>query len=190
MATWTQIRDGIQGAITTASGLSASKVIWRYGNAMAPAEPYVTLSLGASLVQGIDWIDAETDLLRAAGQEIALTAAGFREVALQIQCFTTSTADSSDALALAETIRGKLLLPATRDALAAVGVVPFAPDTVNYVPDVPTVNFRGRATLDVRCSMPAQAVVEYCGYIASIEGTETTTGGAIAGDTVRTFTAP
>ena len=63
-----------------------------------------------------------------------------------------------------------------RDAFAAVGIVPFDPGPVNYVPDVVAIGFRGRAVCDVRCRMAARVIEEYTTYINSVAGTATISG--------------
>jgi hypothetical protein len=193
MATWKQIREAIQAAIVTASGLNADRVIWAHPDANAPGLGYITMHLGLSSVVGQDGIRATTDLGRAAGSEIALDVLGTREVTLEIQVFRATTVSAGgsavDALETAEAIRTSFTLPSVRDALGAVGFTPFDPMDINYLPDIPSVNFIGRATFDTRCYMPAPAIVEYVGYIASIEGTLTTTGGVQSPD-VRVLDLP
>ncbi len=115
----------------------------------------------------------------AAGSEIALTTAGVREVALQIEVFTAATVEAvgkATALSVLDKILGKLRLPTARGAFAAVGVVPFDPGPASYIPDLVSVGFRGRAVSDVRCRMPARAFAEYTTWIAS-----TTVGATIKG---------
>lgn len=178
--TWTQTRDAIHAAIVSASGLAASKVVWGFQDVDERALDYVSMSLGASTTVGQDWIRANYDAGRP-GNEFELSTQGTREVALQLQVFSSATVSATgavDALERAERVKGCLRLPTTRALLDAVAVVPFDPGPVQYVPEVVQVGFRGRATLDVRCYMPAPVFAEYTTYIATISGTISVDGGA------------
>ncbi len=189
MATWPQIRAAIQSAIASASGLASGKVIWKFQDGPQPALDYVALHLSPLRTIGRDGINASTDLDRTAGQEIELRVGGLREMVLSVEVFTAAVADGSDALARGETIRTALSLPTVRDVLGAVGVVPFDPGPVQYTPAIAAAGFRGRGLVEIRCSLPAPAAVEYLGYIDTVNGTHTTTGGALGSD-ANTFTAP
>lgn len=152
---------------------------------------------GASIADGsVVWAYVS----EAAG--IAQTVVGTREVALQLECFTgpapgsvspsVGLVEASGATArriLDETVT-RLRLPTARGTLAAVGVVPFDPGAVNWIPDLVSIGFRGRATCDVRCYMPARALVEYANFIASLSGVATIEG-VIGVDSVAVpFAAP
>lgn len=186
---WTEIHDAVQEAIRLASGLSTDRVIWQYQNANAPPQSYVAMRFSVARTIGYDYKAYDYDGSRPLGQEVRVTVKGTREVVLEIECFTSSTADSSSALALAETIKSSLLLDAVRDKMAEVDLTPFDPGDVNYVPDVPNINFRGRATLSVRCYVPATEVSEFVSYIDNISG-EITTNGGRGGQRVTPYTAP
>jgi len=119
------------------------------------------------------------------GSEIGLTVNGTREVALTIEAFTDTAAPSSgavpssnDSRAILEAVKSRLRLPTARGMLEDVGVVPFDPGTINVIPDVVSVGFRGRSVLDVRCYMLARMYTEYTTWIASVAGTATITGAA------------
>lgn len=126
----------------------------------------------------------------AANAEIAIQVGGVREVALEIEGFTTSLVDVNGVTArsLVDLIKTKLRLPGPRAALLAVGVVPFEPGDVQWIPDVVSAGFRGRAVCTVRCRMPARAVAEYCTYIARISGVATVSGAP--GTITAPFAAP
>lgn len=193
MATWAAIRDAVQTAIVTASGLSSGAVIWKFQDAPQPALDYVALSLGAPIELGQDAIVTSTDLNRDPGEEVELAVVGVREIALQVEVYTAATVASAgvpDALERAERIRTSLRLPTLREALAAVQFVPFASGPVQYVPDIVAIGFRGRALLAVRCLMPSPAVAEYVGYIETVTGTVTATGGGTGSPYVIDYTAP
>lgn len=180
MATWDQIAAAIQAQLTTASGLSSGSVIWKYQNAGAPALPYMALALGGIIEIGQGFVSESTNLARPAGQEIELKVGGQREVTLAVEVFTSPTVPTGTAaMAIADKARTALRAPTIRAALRAVGFVPFDPGPVQYAPDVADVGFRGRATCSIRCSMPAQNVVEYVGYIARVSGTATVHGGVV-----------
>lgn len=133
---------------------------------------------------------------------IVLTTVGTREVALQLECFTGPAAGSvapaaglvealgSTARAVLDEVVTRLRLPTARDALAAVGVVPFDPGPVNWIPEVAATTYRGRASCDIRCRMPARALREYSNFIESIAGTATIEGGPAGVNITAAFEAP
>ena len=128
----------------------------------------------------------------AAGSEIALTTAGVREVALEVEVFTASTVEAvgkAAALSVLDKILGKLRLPTARGAFAAVGVVPFDPGPAAWIPDLVSVGFRGRAVATVRCRMPARAFAEYTTWIAQTTVGATIKGSASGADITATIVA-
>lgn len=176
---WDDVGDAIQAAITRASGLDASKVIWKNQNRNAPGLDYVTIRLGGPITLGIDYIHTSQNLTRAAGQEIKMEVRGQREVPLEIECFTQHhiSGESGAALELCSRILASLLLPSVRAILTKQNISPFDPGPPNWIADIPSTAFRGRAVATVRCYMPAPTVAEYVGYISRVSGTVTVQGG-------------
>ena len=172
MATWAQTADAVQAAIVSGASLAAGSVRWRFQDSPQPALSFIDLSLGTSLEVGQPFIEDDYDATRAAGSEIRLQVKGIREVALELEAFTsTTTPDEGSALALCEQAKSSLWLPTIRDALGALGFVPFDAGPVQFVPAIVAVGFRGRATCTIRCSMPAPIVAEYTTWIETISGT-------------------
>lgn len=194
---WANVEAAIQAAIVSASGLADGQVFWEHQDAPQPplddTHPLmVSMSLGSIIGLGIDMVSHNYDGARPAGQEVQLVVEGQREATLQLQVFSAATVDTvskATARACAEQIRGMLRLPTARDLMAAQDVVPFDPGTVGWVPQVVGIGFRGRATLDIRCYVPLQALVEYTTYVSTISGTVTAKGGR-AGDIMRPFVVP
>lgn len=186
---WTEIHNAVQAAVVQASSYSPGKVIWKYQNANAPSLPYIAMRFSSTKTHGEDYKTYEFDAGRPAGEEFKISVKGTRETVLEVECFTDSTADSSDAMAIAELIKSSLLLEGVRSLLAAVSLSPFDPGVVNNIPDVPSINFRGRATLSVRCYVPAVLAAEFVGYIASFGGNLTLKGGR-EGDIVLPYEVP
>ena len=191
---WAQIRTALSVAIGRASGFDDQHILWGYQNRNAPAMDYIELALSGTENPGQDGVVTSTDLTRVAGQEIRSETIGFREMTLTVQVFTRSVVDSiddgHDALAVAELIRSSLILEGIRNQLARVGVSFLglaAP--VNYLPTIVSVGFRGSAVLEIRCSVPAIAAVEYGGYIARVRGTATAHGSEIDPESP-SFSAP
>ncbi len=174
---WTEIHDAVQAAVVIATGFSPGRVIWKYQNANAPALDYVAMRFSVGRTIGQDYRKYDLDLARPPGQEFRIQVVGTREVVLEVEAFTTSTADSADAMSVAEKVKSSLLLTSVSDLLDAVELSPFDPGEVNYIPDVPSTTFRGRATLSIRCYVPAVRVSEFAGYIATVQGTITVSGG-------------
>lgn len=124
------------------------------------------------------------------GSEVAISVGGVREVALQLEVFSTAlveTLAAATALSICDRIVTLLRLPTARDALDAVGFTPFDPGPATWVPAIVSIGFRGLASCDIRCRIPARALTEYATFIASISGTATISGGGVA--ITETFTA-
>lgn len=128
----------------------------------------------------------------APGSEVSITVGGVREVALQIEAWSASTVEDvakATALSICDGIATKLRLPTARQALATVGMTPFDPGPTNWIPSIVAANFRGRATCDVRCRLPARALVDYAAFIASLS-VAVSASGAAGGSVTETVTAP
>lgn len=168
---WDDVGDAIQKAVERASGVTT---IWKHQDSNAPSGDYVAISLGSIQTLGIDYVRTSQDLTRPLGEEIKLEVLGVAEVPLEIECFTTSgTTSGREAAALAlcsKTVRG-LLLPSVRSILKKKAVAPFDNGTAQWIPDIPSTKFRGRAISTVRCNMRPPSVAEYTGYIARVRGT-------------------
>lgn len=173
---WEDIEDAMQEAVVKASMLASSQVTWSYQNRNEPALDHVVITFGGERVLGIDRIATTQNLSRPNGQEIKQEIRGVREVPFEIECFTAATSGSTAARRLATLIATRFRLPDIRYPLRKVGVSPFDAGPVKYIPDIPTVTFRGRATCTIRCYVPVQDCYEYTGYIARVLGTVYPTG--------------
>ena len=181
---WASVRDAFQSAIVAASGLASTGVVWAFQDTDQPAMDYASLSLGSALGKGLDWVRESTDLTRPRGSEVALQVVGQREATLTVEVYSAHTVAAvaeDDALAIAERVRSALILPSIRATLRAANIAPIDTGPAQYIPTIVGASFRGRAVLAIRCYVPAQAVVEYVGYIASFSGTGTIKGG-VGGD--------
>jgi hypothetical protein len=169
---WDDVGNAIQASIVQASGLPANQVIWKGQDANAPGLDYIAIDLGGPIQLGIDYLAQDFDETRPRGQEFRLTVTGTREVPLEIEVFTASavTGRKQSALYLCTKLLAALVLPSVRELLAAQDVVPFDPGQPNWIPDVPSTKFRGRAAATVRCYMPCPTVEEYVGYIERVTG--------------------
>ncbi len=168
---WVDIQDAMHAAIVRASGYPAASVVWAYQNVGERDLPYVKITFGGESALGVDRIESSTDLSRPNGQEIKQEVKGVREVPFDIEVFTQPTLGDEAARRVAERIRTRLRLDSIRDPLGRAGVTPFDPGPVGYVPDIPSANFRGRATCTIRCYVPVMDCLEYVGYIARVRGT-------------------
>lgn len=175
---WPDVMDAMQAAIAASGHLDPARVIWAWQDVDQPPDPYVKLAMPSIETLGLDFLAMDFDATRPPGQEYRIQPQGQREVPLEMEVFTDQTADGGAAIFLAESIKTGLLRPSVRQILTAVGVSPFDPGRVSYAPALVAVGFRGRATCTIRCYCPAQAVAEYVGYIAIVNGTLTATGGA------------
>lgn len=175
--TWKEIEATIQQVVEAAADLLPT--IWRYQDGSQPGPDYVGLSLGALITEGVDWVNERYDSTRGDHVQIVEEVGGVREVALQIEAWSSATVETLQAAAaqsVVDKIVTRLRLPTARSKLRSVGFVPFDPGPVNWVPQVIQAGFRGRATCDVRCRMPARAYAEYCDWIAKISISATVKG--------------
>lgn len=185
---WDDIGDAIQAAVANASGVTT---IWKHQDVNAPLPDYVAISLGGIMPLGIDYLKTSQDLTRPAGEEVKLEIKGQREVPLEVECFTTVATSGKNLAALslcARTIAG-LLLPSSKGILQKQAISVFDFGQAQWIPDVPSTKFRGRAIATVRCYMRPPTVEEYVGYIARVKGTIYEHGTANGGTTgtVRAF---
>lgn len=183
---WDDVGDAIQQAVERAAG--GITTIWKDQNRNAPGVPYVTVRLGGPITLGIDYIRTSQDLTRVQGQEIKMEVRGQREVPLEIECFTKEHVSGRQgaALELCSRVLAGLTLPSVRAILNAQDIAPFDPGAPNWIPDIPSTNFRGRAVATVRCYMPPPTAVEYAGYIDRVSGTVVVKGG-LSGDVTLPF---
>ncbi len=170
LVSWVDIENAMQTAISKASGFTADKIIWSYQDFNEPALDHVVITFGGEIAIGQDWIRLTQNLNRPNGQEIKQDIRGVREVPFQIEVFTSAIYGDSAARRVAELIRTKLRLPDVRYGLRKAGISPFDSDPVQYIPDIDSANFRGRAIVNVRCYVPVMDCFEYCGYIARVRG--------------------
>lgn len=173
---WEDIENAVHKAVCLASGYASDKVVWSFQNYNAPTLDYINLTFGGEIALGQDWIRITQDLTRPAGQEIKLDVRGVREVPLQIEVFTEDVYGNSAARRIAEQVRTKLRLDGVRYGLRKAGLSPFDSDSVQWVPDIATANFRGRAVVTIRCYVPVMDCYEYVGYIATVRGRIMPTG--------------
>lgn len=174
---WEDIEDAVQSAVVLSSGFPDGQVSWSYQDIGERTLDHIVIKFGGEMVIGVDRLDTSYDATRAAGQEIKQEIKGVREVPLEIQCFTAAVIGSTAARRVCELVRTKLRLPDIRYRLKRVGISPFDLGPVSYVPDIPSVQFRGRATCTIRCYVPVQDCIEYTTYIERIRGTIIAFGG-------------
>lgn len=167
---WEDIEDAMHAAIVKASRLPAGQVAWSYQNVDEPQLDHITILFGGAIPLGIDRVHTSTDLTRPNGQEILQEVRGVREVPFTLTCFTSAVTGSTAAQRLAELTKTRLRLPDIRYPLRKVGLSPFDPGIVNYVPDIPSTKFRGRAVCTIRCYVPVADCNEYTSYIARVKG--------------------
>lgn len=170
MPTWKEIADAIWATVATASGL---ETIWRNQNKNAPPLDYLDISLGNISTVWVDWIEERYVAGNDDGEQIELTVGGLREVPLQLEAWSSALVEDTaraTALTILDNVVTKLRLPTARAMLASVGVTPFDPGPVLWVPSMVSAGFRGRATCDIRCRMPARALQEYADWVETVSG--------------------
>ena len=175
---WDDVGNTIVAAVRAASALPASRVVWKHQNYNAPPQTYVTINLPTILEKGQDWIETTTDLNRPRGQEVEIKVRGIREVSLELECFTDQSVsgDGQSAVSKLLEITTRLRLPGVRALLQEQGVSPFETGRINWIPDIPGTNFRGRAVCSIRCYIPLPSYAEYAGFIERVIGSFTSEG--------------
>jgi hypothetical protein len=175
---WDDVGDALQDAIQRASGLPAGRVIWKNQDRSAPPLDYVAIDLGTMLPVGIDGLQTSFNGSRPRGQEVKIQTLGTRECALTVECFTevATSGKERSALVLCSRIYSGLLLPSIQTILSRADVSVWDVSSINWIPDVPSRGFRGRAIGNLTCYMPAPTAAEYTGYIERMSGTVTVLG--------------
>lgn len=123
-----QIENAIHAWVLAATGLAASKVVWRNQNGPRPARPFIVLSLGGVQEVATPWIqNQDTPSPAPPGEEITYSVRGVERLRVTFECFTDTTTGSSSAIDYLRLVRGKLNMPSIRSALwaAHVGVATF-----------------------------------------------------------------
>jgi len=177
---WDDVGDAVLAAVLRASGLDDQHVVWKDQDRSAPTLDYIAVQLAGIIPLGIDHVQQTYDPSRPRGQEFELAVRRRQEVALEIECFTEGSVSGcrSAALALCNQVTMGLRLPSVAQLLRAQNVAVFDTGTPQWIPDVPSTKFRGRAVATVRTYMPPPLVAEYAGFIARVSGTTTARGGA------------
>jgi hypothetical protein len=170
MSSWTDIESAIQNAIEAATGLDDAHVIFAEQNGPQPSRPFITIRMGDGTSRG-EYVTHEHD---AVADELVLTAYSHRELVVSLQAFTSGTTGNT-ARAMLEALRLSLLLPTAREALRAVGLVPFEASRVQNITALDEADYQGRALLEVRCEV-LQTAEERVPYIRTVAVTDTGTG--------------
>lgn len=173
---WADIENAMQEAVVRASGFPSERVFWSYQNRNAPPQDYILVHFGGPIAIGLDWVRQDQNLTRPNGQEIRQVVSGVRECAFDVTVFTADTLGDAAARQVAETVRSRFRLSSVRYGMRKAGVSPFDSGPVEYVPDIPSADFRGRAVVSIRCYVPLLDCVEYVGYIARVRGVAYPTG--------------
>lgn len=177
---WDDVGDAIHQAVVRSSGLDPQKVVWKDQDRSAPPADYIALRLDNLLTRGLAREKISQDLTRPPGQEIKIERqGGWKEITLELEAFTSVATSSRRlaALSLASRAVDGLGLPSTHQLLRryAVSIYDWN-NPIQWIPDVPSVNFRGRALATLGLYVPGDLVVEYVGYIARARGTAVITG--------------
>lgn len=192
--TWDDVERAAHAAVVKASRLDAGQVVWAHQNCGQPALDHIVLNFGGEMIVGQDRIESGFDASRPRGQEFKESIRGLREVGLELQAFTAATSGERAARRLLELVRGRIQLESIRGPLNRAGCTPFdGSGAINWVPDIPGANFRGRATHTIRCYVPVLdgSVDEHVGYIAHVSGRIVPSGALLySGMTGFAFSAP
>jgi hypothetical protein len=165
---WTAVEDAVRAWVLTGSGLDNEHVIWADQDGPRPGLPFVTIKIGDLSPVGPADLVPDTDLARAAGQEIRRTVTQLFEFTASVQAFTTPTTGTAAARSLLARVHTAVRLPTVNDALNLAGIAPFDVGKVQNLSAVLGQGFEGRASLEVRF-YAQESLAENLGYITSIE---------------------
>lgn len=147
---WVPAEDAIRIWLLRASGFGDQFVIHKNDNANAPDTDYINFVMGAGRGIGNDALTTEYDAAGSADQQIITTVEGQREATLTVQAFTVDRNGEAAARSVLGRCQTALALPSIRELLADVGVVIFDHGSIEYVPEVVSTLFIGRAVLTCR----------------------------------------
>lgn len=177
---WDDTGDAIQQAVERASGTT---VIWKGQNVDAPGAEYIAIALGDMSEIGVPYERVSQDLTRPRGEEMEIQVFSSLECTLELECFTASAVSSKNAAALSLLTRAVigLWLPSIKAILQRQAISIYDASPVQWIPDVPSTNFRGRSVCTLSVYMRPPTVHEYVGYIERVRGTVTVHGTASGG---------
>lgn len=151
MVDWGPREDALHALVREATGLPEESVIWADQNAQQPENPFATLRVGElQRVGGTDVTTEEYVPTEGPGREVLLRTVGLREFTFSVQAFSTPTHGNASARALLGLVQSAAQAPGPRDALLAVGVVPFDVGPVQNLSALEGADFEGRALLSMR----------------------------------------
>lgn len=171
MADWAAIENALVAWVKTATGYPDGQVIWseQTPTGSRPVGEIITLRVGAiESVVDLDELDATTDLGQPAGQEVLLTAKGFKRFTLGMQAYGGTSTGNGSARAVLSRCLDALSLPTVRALLAAVNISVIDTGPVSNVTTVDHARFESRALAEVQFYM-LDEVAERVGYIATVE---------------------
>lgn len=171
------IRNAIHSCIERATGLLT---VWQTQNAPAPESPYATLAFitGPLPISDTPEVRDDTDLTRAAGQEVRLQAAVQCSFVLSVQFFVKGidgANPSCDAMSYATKALLVLSLPSYIQALNAVNVSVAQITGPRNLNALVGSEYESRAGFDVTFN-GMLVLSEYVGYIQRVHAVSTELG--------------
>lgn len=180
---WEDVENAMQTAVSLASGLPSDQVTWSYQDFNEPEEDHIVITFAGAIAIGVDRLETSYNAARPNGQEFRFDVKGLREVPFELEAFTATKGRDTAARHLLELTRNRFRLDNIKYTLRRYGVTVFDTGPVIWVPDIPSAEFRGRATCTLRCYVPVQDCFEYAGRIDRVTGTIYATGFVSTGTT-------
>lgn len=176
---WADIENAVVAWVKDALGLQSGDVILARQGGPRPDRTYATVAFVGPIPRGaFDHVERTTDLNRDPGEEIEYKVVGWRELGATVQIFTEETNGATGAQALASKVMAAARLPSNAAGFLAAGMTLLGLSAVRVESDLLETEFEGRAILDARF-LTSEELVEYTGYIASLEITLAETGDTI-----------
>ena len=170
------LQAAMKACMVAATGLTADRVLFDYaayqGGARPVDGPFLTMRIGPTIPVGA--IDGLVTIIHddgKPGEEVEIATQATREFTWTVQMFGGTPMGNGSPVARLSRARERLRLPSVRSLLSAVGVSPFGPGSVRFIPQIEGTKFEARAVMDVRCYGDF-STSEFCTYIETVRLTD------------------
>lgn len=176
------IRTAIAAWVATATGIPAASVFWNGRPRGWTGPQYAVLRLSSTQEWGSDEVWWNYSIARPLGAELVPHQRGLRTLVCQVQIWSHNSTDALDALALCESVRDRIRLPATTDILSAAGLGFLRTEMLRDLSEIQDDREMSVAQIDVRLSATADTAGAAIGYVQQwdVTGTATTADGSTA----------
>ena len=167
---WTEIEDAIHASFVSATGMTATKVLWGEQANPQPVRPFATLKIMSGPVRlgGVDEVRKSYNPAAPLQQEITHEVSGQREITVECQVFSDNVHGANAARAILSKLQTGLFLPTIRYALNTAGLSLMASDSIVDLTAIVATKFQSRANLDLRFNL-VDTASQLHGYIETAQ---------------------